>query len=436
MKHDAPAEFLEGTTYAGKTTIGVIKFVMKCLASPKKIHILSGLDLGTIEKNMIVKDFGLLEVFGDHIEYNPSGRGKISLPHLAIKDKIILVLGYDNKTRWKKALGGQYGCLYIDEINIADMEYVREASMRCDYLMATLNPDDPDLEVYKEYINRSRPLPEWSRETPEQILEMLTEPEVEGWTHWFFHFNDNAGATPDKVEQIMSNLAPGTKIWKNKIQGIRGRHTGLVFDLDEKRSVISERDLFYENGQLKLSFQYLSCGIDTSYSRKSDDKIAMVVTGITHEGLKYTLANIEFNNTERVRNGQMPLAPSDLPPLIVSWLSEVGDKYGFIRDVYIDSADQATLTECEKYRRQNGILHNFISAFKKTKIIDRITLQQGWLSPNKNCSFIVDTCKPLIREMNIYSWKEDKQEPEDANDHSINADQYSWLPYKLTIGRK
>ena len=27
----------------------------------------------------------------------------------------------------EKALGGQYGCLYIDEINIVDMDFVREA---------------------------------------------------------------------------------------------------------------------------------------------------------------------------------------------------------------------------------------------------------------------------------------------------------------------
>lgn len=63
----------------------------------------------------------------------------------------------------EKALGGQYGCLYIDEINIADMEFVREASMRCDYLISTLNPDDPGLPVYKEYINCSRPLQEWKK---------------------------------------------------------------------------------------------------------------------------------------------------------------------------------------------------------------------------------------------------------------------------------
>ncbi len=68
-------------------------------------------------------------------------------------------MGYADKARWKKALGGQYGCLYIDEINIADIDFVREAAMRCDYLLATLNPDDPGLPVYAEFIDHARPCP-------------------------------------------------------------------------------------------------------------------------------------------------------------------------------------------------------------------------------------------------------------------------------------
>jgi len=138
IKYNAPVEFLEGTTAAGKTTGGVFKFMLKVAQSSKKLHILSGLDLGSIEKNIINKDLGILDIFGDLVQYNASGRGQHSLPHLVYQGKIIYVLGYDNKARWKKALGGQYGCLYIDEINIAEMEYVREVSMRCDYLMATL----------------------------------------------------------------------------------------------------------------------------------------------------------------------------------------------------------------------------------------------------------------------------------------------------------
>ena len=125
--------------------------------------------------------------------------------------------------------------MYIDEINIADMDFVREASMRCDYLLATLNPDDPGLPVYEEYINHSRPMPEWKNDTPREILELLNREPKQGWVHWFFSFEHNAGLSTDKVEKIISMVPPGTKLYKNKILGLRGRATGLVFNLEDKK---------------------------------------------------------------------------------------------------------------------------------------------------------------------------------------------------------
>ena len=121
----------------------------------------------------------------------------------------------------------QYGCLYIDEINTADIEFVREAAMRSDYLMATLNPDDPGLDVYKEYINCSRPLPEWEDETPKEIMDELQEEPKPGWVHWFFSFTHNLGLSEEKLEQIMTNTPKGTKIWKNKIQACVVRQPAL-----------------------------------------------------------------------------------------------------------------------------------------------------------------------------------------------------------------
>ena len=41
MRCNASVEFLEGTTYAGKTTVGIVKFMFKCAASKKKLHIIS-----------------------------------------------------------------------------------------------------------------------------------------------------------------------------------------------------------------------------------------------------------------------------------------------------------------------------------------------------------------------------------------------------------
>lgn len=429
LRCDAPAEFLEGTTAAGKTTVGLFKFMLKVAESEKRIHILSGLDLGTIEKNIIQKELGILDDFGPLIEYNAAGRGGNTLPHIVFHtprgDKIIYVLGYDNKARWKKALGGQYGCLYIDEINIADMEYVREAAMRCDYLIATLNPDDPGLPVYSEYINHARPLPEWKDETPKEILEQLNEEAKPGWIHWFFSFEHNAGLPIEKREQIIQNVPKGTKLYKNKILGLRGRSTGLVFNLEPQHMIpaAQARDYVYVQ---------FSAGVDTSYSQQSPDTFAFVFTGITADRRKITLAVEEHNNRDRA----VPITPSDVPPLLIQFLERNRQLWGFSRMVYIDNADHATILECQKYARQHGSAYSFQPAWKKTTLIDRINLQAGWMA-HGDYLIVSDACGPLVNELGLYSWREDKDNtPEDRNDHCINADQYSWLPYKDRIGGK
>ena len=356
--------------------------------------------------------------------------------HTSKGDKIIYVLGYDNKARWKKALGGQYGCLYIDEINIADMEYVREASMRCDYLMATLNPDDPSLPVYKEYINCARPLPEWEHETPSEILNMLSEEPKPEWVHWFFSFEHNYGLTAEKIEQIKRNVPKGTKLYKNKIEGLRGRATGLVFsNFDRTHHVMSESDLrrhlmlqsaYGQNGEHFIQF---SAGLDTAYSQQSPDTIAMSFIGITNRGRLFLLDEQVFNNADL----RTPIAPSDTAVKFVQFLDRCKNNWGLARNVFIDSADQATITELNKYKRENGCIYIFNPAWKKMKIIDRINLQLGWFAQDK--LVVLDQCTDYISELELYSWKEDKDnEPEDGHDHMINSVQYAFLPYVTQIG--
>ena len=422
LKTHAKVEFLEGTTSAGKTTIGVIKFMLKVAENPKKLHILSGLDLGTIEKNIINKDLGILDIFGSLVEYNARGKGQHSLPHLVYRDKIIYVLGYDNKSRWKKALGGQYGCLYIDEINIADMEYVRESSMRCDYLMGTLNPDDPNLPIYKEYINHARPLKKWEKDTPTEILNYLKEEPHTDWVHWFFSFNDNLGLTSEKIQQIKTNVPKGTKLYKNKILGLRGRATGLVF------SNFSSDNIKNVEYFKSLKFKHFTVGVDTAYSQKSADTIAMIFGGITNKGV-FCVLNEEIYNNANLDN---PLAPSDVVNRLYDFLERNRKEWGLSRDVFIDGVDQTTLMEDKKFKSKNGVIYFFLGAYKKTQIIDRIHLQLGWIA--KSDYLVCDICKTHIAELESYSWQDDKYLPEDGNDHTINAVQYAFLPFKAKIG--
>lgn len=426
LKCQTPVEFLEGTTAAGKTTVGIFKFMLKVAQSPKKLHILAADDTGTAEKNIINKDLGILDDFGNLVEYNGSGTKDDKIPHILFHtssgDKTIYVLGYGNKKKWKKALGGQYGCLYIDEINTADIDFVREASMRCDYLMATLNPDDPSLDVYKEYVNCSRPLPEWADSTPQEIRDELIEEPKPGWVHWFFSFDDNAGLPEAKKRQIIQNTPKGTKIYKNKIEGLRGKATGLVFPNFGAGHIITAAQA------RQYSFRKFTCGLDTSYSAKSPDTIAMLFQGITTDRILITLAEKVYSNKDL----DQPLAPSDTALKFVEFLERCRNDWGFARDTFIDCADAATITELRKYKRLHGCIYNFVGSYKKITILDRIKLQLGWIQ--QGCYKVVDTCPEHIREMGLYSWDETKDIPEDGHDHTINAQQYGWIPYRNQIG--
>lgn len=433
LRCDAPVEFLEGTTAAGKTTVGLFKFMLKVAQSPKKLHIIAAKDTGSAEKNIINKDLGILDDFGVLTEYNGNGTKDDKIPHILFHapagDKVVYVMGYGDKKKWQKALGGQYGCLYIDEVNTADIDFVREAAMRCDYFMATLNPDDPNLPVYKEYINCSRPLPEWESETPQEILDELREEPKSGWIHWFFSFSHNLGLSPAKLETIIQNTPKGTKLWKNKIQGLRGKATGLIFpNFDRKRHVVSAAWVQQQIREGKIRIKKFTAGLDTAYSAKSSDTISMLYQGITDNRMLITLAERVYNNADLSE----PLAPSDTAVKFVDFLEFCRKDWGFAKDVYIDSADQATITELRKYKRLHGCLYNFWDAYKKVAILDRIKLQLGWIE--QGCYLVVDTCEHHLHELDTYSWQEDKDAPEDRNDHTINANQYAWIPYRGAIG--
>lgn len=400
LRCDAPVEFLEGTTAAGKTTVGLFKFMCKVAESPKKLHILAAKDTGTAEKNIINKDLGIIDDFGILTQYNGNGTKDDKIPHILFRtnkgDKVIYVMGYGDKKKWQKALGGQYGCLYIDEINTADIDFVREASMRCDYLMATLNPDDPSLDVYKEYINCSRPLPEWEDGTPQEIKDELKEEPKPGWVHWFFSFDDNAGLPEEKKQRIIQNTPKGTKIWKNKIEGLRGKATGLVFpNFLRKKHVVSEEWVRSQMAAGKIRFKKFTCGLDTSYSSKSPDTIAMMFQGITEDRKLITLAEKVYSNKDL----DQPLAPSDTAVKFIEFLERCRKDWGFAKDTFVDCADAATITELRKYKRLHSCLYNFVESYKKVTILDRIKLQLGWIQ--QDCYLVLDA-NPTFPQGNYF----------------------------------
>ena len=263
------------------------------------------------------------------------------------------------------------------------------------------------------------------KDIPAEIMEELKETPVPKWRYWFFTFRDNLSLTEEDIQKKKDSAPPGTKLYKNKILGLRGKATGLVFpNFVRKKHVVSKSWLKQQLKDGAIKVKKYTAGLDTSYSSQSEDTIAMVFQLITECRKVITVDEKVYSNADL----DTPLAPSDTVKNFIDFLERNREEWGFAKDVFIDSADQATITELNKHKRLHSSIYN-----KKTKIIDRIKLMLSWLQ--QGAYLVLEHCTEHIAELERYSWQAEKDNtPEDYGDHTINASQYSWLPYKFYIG--
>ena len=440
LKTDSKVDILEGTTYAGKTTIAFgIRFVQMAKETKLHKHLIAGESLGTIESNILNPDNGMLDLWGDEVVYYRNGHKDVSLPHLRIGDDVVYLVGYSDISKYKKVLGGQFGAVGIDEINIANINFVRQIFLpRFEYCLCTLNPDDPKKQIYTEYIDRARPTEKYKDLIPTQITKLQAKQEpVKNWHYWFFTYDDNDGITDEKREELLTSTKKGTVEYKTKIEGVRTKAVGIIFNL-MPRNIITPAEA------KQMKFVQFTAGLDTSYSQKTSDTLAWTFGGITNQGVYVYLDEITANNADAkpvIINGKSynpfkanegQIAPSDTTEISNAFMMKNKDDWGFSRQIFIDSADAATMSEMLKAKYKNGWITEPIKSYK-IPIIDRIVLQNKWMA--SGYYLIVDTNKEHIDELNNYAWDADKDNvPEDGNDHTINSSQYNWIPYKLMIG--
>ena len=425
-------ECLEGTTFSGKSQCQMFKFGLSVLESSYPYHIIACISGGKAE-SMIQNENGFLELF-PFAKYYGKGDKDIRLSHIKFAGKIIYLCGYKNKDAFELIRGmNTIGMSMIDEINLCHDDFRRELLTRSnDYMMASTNPDDPRLPVFLELINHCRPFNKYKADVPKEIMVDLEKATpYKGYWYWHFSFKDNPAATEKIIADKKAKTAPGSKQWKNLILGLRGKATGLVFSMfNEEKHTVKASDIKRQMEDGEITPLCYTCGVDTAYSDKSDDATVFSFQMITTDRKLIILDEAYFNN----RDLDNPLAPSDVVPNLIAFLKKNQKEWGYCRDVWIDSADKATATEIEKYQRMNwDCPYTFNDAAKQTKIIDRIKMMQSWIYTGHY--LVCDHCVEHLHELSTYSWDEGKiNTPEDRNDHTVNASQYGWLPYKWDIG--
>ena len=430
LTHKAKVECAEGQTYGGKTTIGAIKFILRVKASNKAQHFIAGQDLGVVEKNIINSENGILNMFGDNVEYFGNGNVDYNLPHLKVSslrgDKIVFVFGYNDATRWKKALGGQYGCGMIDEVNTANMDFVREAAMRVDYLLMTLNPDDPTMEIYKEYINHCRPLPEWEADVPKEMMnQLMSQPPKEGWVHWFFKMDDNPSLTPEKKANIIANVPVGSRQWKAKIIGLRGKNTGLVYEEFTDEKIIKLENFKYLPNEM---VSRVLCGLDSGLN---NDATALVTMLLTTAGRLILLPS--FYYLPKIGSNSNSQQAINIAKWLDFWLPKFGIKIANAVQIIGDSAaiTQDLIYEINLRTQFSACKVEKKDILKDTQRVKSIIAKDDYfyiidagyrnpLNPNE----VIGQTDMFIIELQNLVWDKKKNQPEDGNDHCIDAFKY------------
>lgn len=406
-------EFLEGVIRAGKSHIGLIKFMMKAKENNGKgIHLIMAKNNKVFERNILP----LLEYSFPSAIYKPRAVGGSRIEWNGV---VIYVVGFENETRWKDILGSNVATAYIDEINLATSYMLQELIGRTGavvgwYILCTANPDDPDKDIY-EVLNR--------------CITVNFNPNAElfngknkNWHAWAIDFRFNPILTPAMIRDIRVSQLEGSIYYDTKILGLRKKAKGLIWgDAINNAMIVNDKDV------ANITFKRCGIGVDTSYSKETDDTIAFIYIGIDYSGKLYILDEWVHNNKDGI------LTASELPQKIADFADKNNKKWRYlVSDIFVDSADQNLINEGNKWVRSSGRRFRFLNSYKM-KITDRIQAATGWIATGYY--LIHENCPIHFKEMKNYSWStKDKMIPVDRGDHTINGSQYSWAPFFGIIG--
>jgi len=364
---------LEGPAQTGKTNVAILAFALRVAESDGELHCISGKTLDSVRDNIIQGENKFLELFkglavvrrdfigGRYIEFMTK-RGP----------KKILLATYDNINSWTKILGKPIETFFVDEINIAHPDFVKEIfarqmSFKTPFVICTLNGDDPDHYIYKDYINYCRDL--FPYDTPTSTTDYINnQHNKKGYYYAFWSHDDHPTMTAEKKERIYSIYPQGSYYYMTKVLGVRGVQDGLLY------GHLIEPSMYIAWDKIDpAAIQIAEIGVDIG------DKAETVfcLTGYTKEfGRAVVIDVISFNEADY----------DEIITRFNEWLKKWYDIFGSkIKTVYPDAADSIFV----RTLRNRIAAPIMVRGSKKMTIKERVIIKEQLLH-QKRLLFVQD----------------------------------------------
>lgn len=373
----------EGAVRSSKTFASLIAWAAYVVQSPETVFLMSGATMGSISRNCIIGDFGLIAITGAQQHTDTDGS-----KYLKLGNKVIYYVGADNIRSFQKIRGMTIGGWYADEINLHHPDFIVEAfnrslASRDRKNFWTLNPDTPGHYIYKEYIDKYR------------------DDKVPGYHYHHFTLDDNPAISNERKEEIKRQYTG--VFYQRYILGRRVRAEGAIYtNFDRKRHVV-DRD---------PAVLYAIIGADIGGNKSAT---AYVLTGVYQKDGKLCLHvldelyDTDNKSTESIIDNFRRFALDS-------------KKRYTVADAYVDSAEQLII----KSMKNLGVIN--VRGSRKLPILDRIRatdylLSADRLTINRKCTALIDAMETAV--WNPKGNKEERLDDGSSNIDSLDAFEYS-----------
>jgi len=292
---------LEGVVRSSKTVMAILIFHYLVQRSGAKFHLIAGRDYESIRRNILDAELGLITMFPEYYSYKKDEIGGYYIEARCSNGiKQILIAGYADTTKWKKILGGSLENILVDEVNIADQQFIKECFARQvsalhPVTVYTLNGDNPGHEIYTDVINHSLIVGDCPVSTR---IDMDAETDKKaGYYYFWWSFEDNPAMSKKQIQDTKTLYPAGSYYHKTRILGERGRWGALIFaDYMSKELIV---DVNEKDAKGKPIYDITSYGIGMDVAGdKAYNVIALV--GFNKRFSRAWLVDIAiFDNKDR-----------------------------------------------------------------------------------------------------------------------------------------
>lgn len=409
----------EGAIRAGKTVDNVFAFAYELKTTKDKLHLATGSTVANAKLNIgDANGFGLEYIFRGQCrwgKYKDNDALFVRGPSTRGKQRIIIFAGGAKADSFKKIRGNSYGMWIATEINLHHDNTIKEAFNRTAAASKRkffwdLNPDNPNAEIYTEYIDKY--------ERKAKLGELLG-----GYNYQHFTIDDNINISEQRRAEIKSQYDV-TSIWyKRDILGQRCIAEGLIYRIfAENYKMYAWSDALPRNLNIII-------GVDFGGNNSAH---SFTATGITPD-----FKNVIVLTSERIscrKDDGSDIDPDQLGLLFCDFCKRVINVCGNISRVYCDSAEQVLIAGLRTAARKQGLSWLSIQNSLKDEINNRINLTVQLMAQGR-FFYIPDKAESLKNALRTAIW-DPKEKTKNVRLDDGSSDIDSLDSFEYTIERE